>query len=1765
MKFKLKKCIAATAAVMAIAAVQSVYISANAADAKTDIPISDKPLFVGANSLPVLVMLIMSRDHSMYTEAYTDASDVDGDGTIDYYFKPEIPYYGLFRSDVCYKYDTSVKNGTFVPEKVAEVGEKSIKPAGTKAFSYCDGSTWSGNFLNYVTTSRMDAVKKVVMGGERLDNAQSIIRHTWIPYDAHSWGKAFVNAYYSSDYSPKLDVSSFVPSSLVGQANNVGGAFFGVKNYDLIIGFPVGGLKIGNMDEYGDEKKTDEQRNDYIASHAWIWNWASRETDTGILENQADGVIGHNGVDGLGHYAINTQSFTVQVKPCVEDENLRDKAACRQYPGKDGKPVYMPSGLIQQRIAQGAPDFGLITSGFSGGRNIGHGYVRGPMADASNEIDPKTGEIKNVQQCAGGGVCGVLPTINALGIGAFGNGDAGPLYWADCFRARYEKSYRLGDACSMWGNPVGAMLNESFQYFSGKAPGQDGMTADNLSHPLSKNNGSGSVSIGYAKDVAGPWSKDAKTRYNSECQNAINLVLSSEDNSFDATTLGGEGASIESTHNRSKDVSDLVSVISGMELNNPHSAFGKSKSKKFFVGGVYSGNFVWKKGANDRKWEDIATLKKVDNLSEVYGIAPIGLESEGNYDAAGAAYAGVMKHIGGTTNYLKTTVVAMAPSLPRFKIKNANGEMEIIPLCVTPLEFPLKNGNPTDDPHYLGAGSQWETGKMPQQRNADDYQASYLQTCYPVDFYMDYVRYDDDSNPIEMSFRINFEDTESGKDFDQDAIIQYHMWFDSPGSSKAYVSIKGYYSDGYAAQHFGYSVAGVKHPSTFIDMAKTNKANRSRWQLPLYDNARAKQFNLVTLSDSYANGSSLDQSFNQEPYNSEPVIVRESFKGKLLYQNKNFTYDNTSQTGPDYSYEYQFHDQNIPVCRNQDELKRGFIPLIRGKNTDPVKCMPEVIRTFQVTADSDPVILEPPLLLAARYGYSANPDPESGKLNVTTGFYEPKNYFYVSNASTLASQIDKALTEIKKDTALHVGTSASFSSTDLSGNDVHYYRANFEEAYWTGDVVSYKVENETVYASDDNIIWKAGKKLAEQYPAGAGSKVQDRRNIFIEDKDGGLHLFKVCDGGTNADNSLNCMDDESYAAMAAGLRAEYSFAAGSPAELDAVKEYVNYMFGDRTLETTEQGENPQSVKDKVSKVGYPATFNGFRNRGTTGSLYGDIQDSTPAYGKTASGLAFIVFGANDGMIHVLSDKEGEELFAIIPHTVAVDGDSATPSSPIVEYAIPGYSHRFTVDGTVNVVSYKSGGKTKVVALGTYGKKFKGGYALNLGSLSAVAGSDGKAKKVTDAADIQSLLRWEFDSTTTNDYVGCMLRAPQVFVQKTGDNTAGLYAVYGNGYNAKGDADGNTSALIVVDVVRGKFVNNIVAKESATTSTLPVYAGTYKNGMAEPLVYDYDNDGFADYIYSGDLDGNMYRLTLGGKSIESSSAEAVTDADLQRIAVCYDASHQRQSITTRPTAGINPEGNGSAYISWGTGRFLVVEDGLVRDNSGKSVSHAVNSLYTIVDDFSGFNALTRDSTGVTVSATEYDAESSTAGTDNDAVRKLSFSKTTPKGETFRGLVVDLKPVTSAKGYTSEHEMVIYNPARVDRYFVVNTASPTSDPCKSSAEGYQYVLDLYALRNMNPDSPGDTPVIPSDKQTKFPGFSTDVVITTKRDGGEVTIGTATNVDVGENEGKSKNDAANGGHGGDGGTGDELYGLHQNDLNTEKFKMTSYQFILDNETPW
>ena len=169
--------------------------------------ISNSPLFITAN-VPPLTMLVLGRDHKLYYEAYNDASDLNGDGTIDTRYTPAnipavgntpaikgIDYFGYFDSYKCYTYDS---------------GTGRFNPAGTTTNKKCSGQ-WSGDFLNYVTTSRIDALRKVFYGGYRsTDTAtDTVLQRAFIPQDAHSWGKE-----YTSIANDGYDIREYTPLSL---------------------------------------------------------------------------------------------------------------------------------------------------------------------------------------------------------------------------------------------------------------------------------------------------------------------------------------------------------------------------------------------------------------------------------------------------------------------------------------------------------------------------------------------------------------------------------------------------------------------------------------------------------------------------------------------------------------------------------------------------------------------------------------------------------------------------------------------------------------------------------------------------------------------------------------------------------------------------------------------------------------------------------------------------------------------------------------------------------------------------------------------------------------------------------------------------------------------------------------------------------------------------------------------------------------------------------------------------------------------------------------------------------------------------------------------------------------------------------------------------------------------------------------------------------------------------------------------------------------
>lgn len=129
------------------------------------------------NSATPLVMLTLSRDHQLFYKAYNDYSDLDGDQTPETTYKHSVDYYGYFDSYKCYVYDSS---------------DDRFEPASVSADKYCSGQ-WSGNFLNWASTTRMDAVRKLLYGGTRVvDTATTtVLERAGLPTDAHSFAKFY--------------------------------------------------------------------------------------------------------------------------------------------------------------------------------------------------------------------------------------------------------------------------------------------------------------------------------------------------------------------------------------------------------------------------------------------------------------------------------------------------------------------------------------------------------------------------------------------------------------------------------------------------------------------------------------------------------------------------------------------------------------------------------------------------------------------------------------------------------------------------------------------------------------------------------------------------------------------------------------------------------------------------------------------------------------------------------------------------------------------------------------------------------------------------------------------------------------------------------------------------------------------------------------------------------------------------------------------------------------------------------------------------------------------------------------------------------------------------------------------------------------------------------------------------------------------------------------------------------------------------------------
>ncbi|MFO1262008.1 MAG: PilC/PilY family type IV pilus protein [Rhodoferax sp.] len=390
--------------------------SALAAVGSSAVVIPNTPLVTQQSAKP-LVMLTVGKDHKMYYPSYNDASDLDGDGTIDVGFKPNNPnivYYGLFDPKLCYTHNGKSDNtGLFTPDSTTSTGK-------------CPGK-WSGLWLNYITTSRMDALRRVLYGGMReVDSTtQTILRRAYIPADAHSWGNEYtseaVDGYKISDYTP------FAQPTASNKRH-----FFGslTSNYSQ---------NCATLDDCSNKPPLLRVRTNVGDNHR-IWEWASKERPV-LASNLSTGAF-PTGTDA-------EKNYTVRVEVCTASFHN----GCKLYPNGQ----YKPTGILHDYGENDAMLFGLLTGSYD--NHMTGGRLRKVVSSFKDEVNSTTGQFT--------AVTGIVYTLDKLRIRGFNQNNATGEYWKSSpytDSAKFPTEGQLVD----WGNPIAEIMYESVRYFAGK-------------------------------------------------------------------------------------------------------------------------------------------------------------------------------------------------------------------------------------------------------------------------------------------------------------------------------------------------------------------------------------------------------------------------------------------------------------------------------------------------------------------------------------------------------------------------------------------------------------------------------------------------------------------------------------------------------------------------------------------------------------------------------------------------------------------------------------------------------------------------------------------------------------------------------------------------------------------------------------------------------------------------------------------------------------------------------------------------------------------------------------------------------------------------------------------------------------------------------------------------------------------------------------------------------------------------------------------------
>src|SRR5574344_1937601 len=1038
-------------------------------------------------------------------------------------------------------------------------------------------------------------------------------------------------------------------------------------------------------------------------------------------------------------------------------------------------------------------------------------------------------------------------------------------------------------------------------------------------------------------------SVDQKNPYNNGneyCAKPVSLLIADESITFD-----GKSGNTSQSYASNYDGAEVDTILQTLDTSVNGKSFLMGMSRSDTVHSLY--NYF-------------PSVKTISSLADVVGLAPSVPFAFGSYNVAAIAkYYSKNKDIVGSSkdtgksqkHAMETFVVAMKPNMPEIKIAIPGTQGSYV--TIVPFAKSTEYGNIS----------------------------GLVATNQIVDFYSE--SFTEDSGV----FRINFEDYQYGSDYDMDWIVEYSYKLIQGKSGNYYVRVqlRDVKGDGYADQHAGYVITGVKNTGVYVDLEKPSAGGRGNTA----ESTKAKNMYHMDniISDMTFINCEKTNNFNITELDlSTKVDMKKclteagfattvpSWSGKvseICFRPKNEKIDDSDAAAIALYNEFYttenidnyYNTRILPAQEfyysNRGELKNslGYDTYEDGESNrfnfvlgNIHRCtkgdfVSASSRTFLVDpTQGDNVWLKSPLWYAAKNGLTSAP---------TASTADPSNYYLVTNPSQLKDGISRMMNEIDK--AVHSGSTMPFAEVSTT-SETAMYATQYDPSAWWGTIVKTKVSGTTGGYSDFScsVSWRAD----EAFEKDAKQNLENRVVVTYDVTDNKLVRLYAKDQGDSDDkpsaysylgknvfnkivgNSLTATDDNINDLTDSNL---------------FVNRFIRWLLGDETHEAYDDGKHENEILMLNDKK--PLRV---REEGNEHFVLGDIIDSDVVAFKNASGDSYLVVGANDGMLHFIDDKTGKPVFSYIPSEFL----SSIKNQAKQDYVAT--RHKFMLNSTNVVYKKNVDNKKKIYVYGVYGMGFAGGYALDvtdIGKFNSITAGQDRFNQISAS----NTLLWELSPKSTaafkdgkyrgSDLVGKMNYSPTKVTVSDVD-----YLVYSSGFEA------NTPGVFIVDLLGENdtcsdynsfhtacFINEIPLLVNNAEPVDPVGLGRKDAVGPVSVVRISASSQEYDAIYFGDYFGYLWKIDLTGgtdlrNNIKCWGKKNGGECNLNSVSFKAEPNVVSKAVDTENVAQPITSKIGAAYLN--NGLSLVFGTGsYVTDIDNKTVSKNYNtyqSFYSLRD-------------------------------------------------------------------------------------------------------------------------------------------------------------------------------------------------------------------------